>query len=152
MGVEAHHPAVSWSMRRQAHTRKVLGYLLKRCPTVQEESLQGNPVDRHSLEQLRPESFSSILILADDTEHWDMNTSSLNTANIADADSRCLASLLLLRDIQSSRMHYGSARQTGMDCRTLPVKLCLTYYKACLKSGKSHAKSMVYMHHAPLSM
>lgn len=37
---------------------------------LQEEALQGNPVDRTSLELLRPESFSSILILADNTEYW----------------------------------------------------------------------------------
>lgn len=36
-----------------------------------------------------------------------------STDNMADADSRCLASLLLLRDIQSSRMHYGNTRQSS---------------------------------------
>ena len=76
---------------------------------MQEPALQGDPVDRQSLEQLRPESFSSILILADDTEVWNMGSG----ANITDADSRCLASLLLLRDIQSSRMHFNNARMSG---------------------------------------
>ena len=82
---------------------------------VQEPSLQGDPVDRHSLEGLRPESFSSVLILADDTEYWSLKaTETRKLANIADADSRCLASLLLLRDIQSSRMHFAkNARQSG---------------------------------------
>jgi len=80
---------------------------------VQEEALQGNPVDRTSLEALRPESFSSILILADNTEYWQRLTDQGATDNMADADSRCLASLLLLRDIQSSRMHYGNTRQSS---------------------------------------
>lgn len=80
---------------------------------VQEEALQGNPVARTSLEALRPESFSSILILADNTEYWQRLTDQGATDNMADADSRCLASLLLLRDIQSSRMHYGNTRQSS---------------------------------------
>ena len=77
----------------------------------QEPALQGDPVDRQSLEQLRPETFSSVLILADNSEHWSVHPK--YSSNIADADSRCLASLLLLRDIQSSRMHFGNTRQSG---------------------------------------
>ena len=38
-----------------------------------------------------------------DTAGWVLQVSSVG-ASIADADSRCLASLLLLRDIQSTRM------------------------------------------------
>lgn len=82
--------------------------LLNLTLKYQDAALQGDPVDRHSLEQLRPEGFSSILILADDTEHWVDKSELGRGESIADADSRCLASLLLLRDIQSSRMHYGS--------------------------------------------
>jgi len=53
-------------------------------------SLEGDLVSRRKLSSLDPGSFSSILILADE---------SANGANIADADSRNLTTLLLLRDI-----------------------------------------------------
>eukprot|EP00803_Ostreobium_quekettii_P011333 evm.model.scf_769.2 EVM.evm.TU.scf_769.2 scf_769:22581-30531(-) len=53
-------------------------------------SLEGDLVSRKKLSSLDPGSFSSILILADE---------SANGANIADADSRNLTTLLLLRDI-----------------------------------------------------
>lgn len=112
---------------------------------MQEECLQGNPVDRHSLEQLRPESFSSILILADDTEHWEVSLTQSTRANIADADSRCLASLLLLRDIQSSRMHYGNMRQSG---KCFPH---LNTIASCL-GGKAGAHAALYAVQRPLSL
>ena len=80
---------------------------------IQDASLQGNPVNRSSLEALRPEGFSSILILADDTEHWAALAEHSCPNNLADADSRSLATLLLLRDIQSSRMHYSNTRQSS---------------------------------------
>ena len=67
-------------------------------------------MNRVHLEQLRPETFSSILILANDPSFWGPKH---QHDNIADADSRCLASLLLLRDIQSSRMRYGNPRLSG---------------------------------------
>ena len=53
---------------------------------------------RKNLEALDPSRFSSILLLADDTEGRD----------VTDADSRSLATLLLLRDIQA-RALGGSA-------------------------------------------
>lgn len=99
---------------QQSHAdrrRAVEGFEKGQLRVVQEASLQGNPVNRHSLEALRPESFSSILILADHMEHWGQGTACGD--NLADADSRCLASLLLLRDIQSSRMHFSNKRQSG---------------------------------------
>ena len=142
---------------------------------MQEAELEGDPVNRMRLEQLHPERFSSVLILADESARvsasvqvrvhsrgprpaahhhcllisWRIRISGsqiprfapLSTpgrmphqllkacvtrcaskdhnsatqplrvlqvssvgASIADADSRCLASLLLLRDIQSTRM------------------------------------------------
>ena len=72
---------------------------------LQEDELEGDPVNRMRLEQLHPERFSSVLILADDSARVSesVKLSSVG-ASIADADSRCLASLLLLRDIQSTRM------------------------------------------------
>lgn len=55
-----------------------------------DEKLKGDLVTRKKLENLYPSTFSSILILADESA----------TGNfIADADSRNLATLLLLRDI-----------------------------------------------------
>ncbi|KAK9813412.1 hypothetical protein WJX73_006994 [Symbiochloris irregularis] len=73
--------------------------------------LEGDPVNRQRLEQLHPERFSSILILADDavTVARAMGNN-MTEPSIADADSRCLASLLLLRDIQSTRMPMGHSR------------------------------------------
>ena len=62
-------------------------------------------MNRTRLEQLHPERFSSVLILADDAARVvPANVKSPHGSSIADADSRCLASLLLLRDIQSTRM------------------------------------------------
>lgn len=77
----------------------------------QDPDLEGDPVDRRRLEQLHPERFSSILILADDSASVAATVGkNLEPASIADADSRCLASLLLLRDIQSTRMPMGHSR------------------------------------------
>lgn len=68
-------------------------------------------MNRQRLEQLHPERFSSILILADDAASVARTVGrDLEPASIADADSRCLASLLLLRDIQSTRMPLGHSR------------------------------------------
>lgn len=61
----------------------------------QEENLYGDLVSRKKLESLDPGSFSSILILADE---------SASGANIADADSRNLTTLLLLRDIMMQKL------------------------------------------------
>ena len=52
---------------------------------------QGELVSRARLEELRPENFSAILILADES----------GSGAIVDADSRSLAVQLLLRDIQA---------------------------------------------------
>ena len=87
--------------------------------------MQGNPVNRHSLEALRPEGFSSILILADHMEYWAPQTYQGCADNLADADSRCLASLLLLRDIQSSRMHFSNTRKSS-DSRSRSVCRSIT--------------------------
>ena len=61
---------------------------------------QGELVSRARLEELRPENFSAILILADES----------GSGAIVDADSRSLAVQLLLRDIQAR----GLAAQTPM--------------------------------------
>ena len=50
-------------------------------------------MSRARLEELRPENFSAILILADES----------GSGAIVDADSRSLAVQLLLRDIQARR-------------------------------------------------
>eukprot|EP00123_Amoebidium_parasiticum_P016867 comp23617_c2_seq1/m.40189 comp23617_c2_seq1/g.40189 ORF comp23617_c2_seq1/g.40189 comp23617_c2_seq1/m.40189 type:complete len:773 (-) comp23617_c2_seq1:135-2453(-) len=57
---------------------------------------QGNTVLRRHLEPLPLEEFESILILADESYE----------NNIQDADSRSLATLLLIRDIQQQRLGY----------------------------------------------
>lgn len=64
---------------------------LKNLVLVYKENyLEGDLITRKKLEALDPASFSSILVLADEAASGD---------NIADADSRNLATLLLLRDI-----------------------------------------------------
>lgn len=112
---------------------------MERC--LQEAALQGDPVDRQSLEQLRPETFSSILILADDSEHLELWRE--NGHSIADADSRCLASLLLLRDIQSSRVHYGNARQSGQ---------CLLVRSLAISRGGLVANRALFAVLVPMTM
>lgn len=58
-----------------------------------ERMMQGEVVDRKRLEDLRPEQYTSILILSD-----------ADNLGTVDSDSRCIAVALLLRDIQSSRL------------------------------------------------
>ncbi|GAQ84141.1 ion channel DMI1 chloroplast precursor [Klebsormidium nitens] len=61
---------------------------------------KGNPVNRRHLETLPMEDFDSVLILADE----DLEDS------VTAADSRSLATLLLIRDIQSRRLPKDLAR------------------------------------------
>ena len=58
------------------------------APRAQEALTQGDLVSSKRLEELQPQHFSSILILADEC------------GSTVDADSRSLAVQLLLRDIQ----------------------------------------------------
>eukprot|EP00210_Caulerpa_lentillifera_P003101 g2963.t1 len=69
-----------------------------------EEGLKGDLITRKKLAALEPLSFSSILILADE---------SAKGADLADADSRNLATLLLLRDLMAESL--GS--QTSTDSK-----------------------------------
>lgn len=66
----------------------------------------GDLVTRKKLENLDPSSFSSILILADESATGQF---------IADADSRNLATLLLLRDIMVKKDQLGSD-VSGVEC------------------------------------
>ena len=72
-----------------------------------DEELEGDLITRKKLEALDPASFSSILVLADESACGD---------DIADADSRNLATLLLLRDImyQVTRTEFVHARSANM--------------------------------------
>lgn len=70
-----------------------------------EDQLVGDMIDRKKLEALRPETFTSILILA--------GYNSRGTS-IADADSQTLAALLLIRDIQRSRLGKFPGACTGV--------------------------------------
>ncbi len=63
--------------------------------------VEGELVSRKRLEELAPEQFSSILILADEMATFGAGSSS---DGAADSDSRNLATLLLLRDLQTKRM------------------------------------------------
>ncbi|KAJ7520576.1 hypothetical protein O6H91_19G011200 [Diphasiastrum complanatum] len=61
---------------------------------------EGNAVIRRHLESLPLETFDSILILADEALE----------DSVVNADSRSLATLLLIRDIQSKRLPYRDAK------------------------------------------
>ncbi|XP_047315066.1 probable ion channel POLLUX [Impatiens glandulifera] len=68
---------------------------------------KGNAVIRRHLENLPLESFDSILILADEAVE----------DSVVHSDSRSLATLLLIRDIQSKRLPYK-------DTNSVPVRHC----------------------------
>ncbi|OVA01524.1 CASTOR/POLLUX/SYM8 ion channel [Macleaya cordata] len=65
---------------------------------------EGNAVIRRHLESLPLETFDSILILADESVE----------DSIVQSDSRSLATLLLIRDIQSKRLPYKEAKSTPL--------------------------------------
>ncbi|KAF6147870.1 hypothetical protein GIB67_014450 [Kingdonia uniflora] len=64
----------------------------------------GNAVIRRHLDNLPLETFDSILILADESVE----------DSIVHSDSRSLATLLLIRDIQSKRLPYKEAKSTSL--------------------------------------
>ncbi|CAL5222099.1 g4408 [Coccomyxa viridis] len=86
------------------------------------QEVEGELVSRKRLEDLAPEQFSSILILADESATF--STADADQAS-ADSDSRNLATLLLLRDLQSKRMGSEAAlRKTeSADGRIRPTVL-----------------------------
>ncbi|KAH9298237.1 hypothetical protein KI387_029919 [Taxus chinensis] len=65
---------------------------------------EGNAVIRRHLESLPLETFDSILILADESLE----------GSVVHSDSRSLATLLLIRDIQSKRLPYREAKVTHL--------------------------------------
>ncbi|KAM3714765.1 hypothetical protein ACJW31_01G358500 [Castanea mollissima] len=65
---------------------------------------EGNAVIRRHLENLPLEKFDSILILADE----------LLEESVVQADSRSLATLLLIRDIQSERLQHKDRKSTSL--------------------------------------
>lgn len=79
--------------------------------------MEGDLVHRKRLEELKPESFTSILILADEAARMGLSgqlaSLASQSSNTADSDSRSLASLLLLRDIQTQNMAKGECMQQG---------------------------------------
>ncbi|MCO5568791.1 hypothetical protein L7F22_022491 [Adiantum nelumboides] len=75
---------------------------LDRLDNIKLEHRQGNPVIRRHLESLPLQTFDSILILADEKLE----------ENVVIADSRSLATLLLIRDIQSKRLPISSSKMT----------------------------------------
>ncbi|KAI6696011.1 hypothetical protein NL676_023721 [Syzygium grande] len=75
------------------------GLDINRLANIKLENREGNAVIRRHLESLPLETFDSILILADE---------SVEDSTIQ-ADSRSLATLLLIRDIQAKRLPYSVA-------------------------------------------
>ena len=82
---------------------------------------------RKRLEELKPESFTSILILADEAARMGLSGQLASLAsqsnNTADSDSRSLASLLLLRDIQTQNMAKGECMPQSPQACSLQVGL-----------------------------
>ncbi|GFY82840.1 hypothetical protein Acr_02g0010800 [Actinidia rufa] len=76
------------------------GLDINRLMNISIVNREGNAVIRRHLESLPLESFDSILILADES----VEDSAIQ------ADSRSLATLLLIRDIQAKRLPYREAR------------------------------------------
>ncbi|XP_057514770.1 ion channel CASTOR-like isoform X2 [Actinidia eriantha] len=76
------------------------GLDINRLVNISIVNREGNAVIRRHLESLPLESFDSILILADES----VEDSAIQ------ADSRSLATLLLIRDIQAKRLPYREAR------------------------------------------
>ncbi|PSS34839.1 Ion channel CASTOR like [Actinidia chinensis var. chinensis] len=76
------------------------GLDISRLMNISIVNREGNAVIRRHLESLPLESFDSILILADES----VEDSAIQ------ADSRSLATLLLIRDIQAKRLPYREAR------------------------------------------
>jgi hypothetical protein len=107
-----------------------------------EDCLHGELTDRYALQRVNPESFSTILILADESDA---------VSAMTDADSRALATLLLVRDIQSqhSRAEHGSLSPELIQrasSEALPwyhkLKVCRTYrillhYRVCMSTCES---------------
>ncbi|KAL3724291.1 hypothetical protein ACJRO7_029457 [Eucalyptus globulus] len=75
------------------------GLEISRLANIKIENREGNAVIRRHLESLPLESFDSILILADESVE----------ESAVQADSRSLATLLLIRDIQAKRLPLGMA-------------------------------------------
>ncbi|XP_056177208.1 ion channel CASTOR-like isoform X2 [Syzygium oleosum] len=75
------------------------GLDINRLANIKLENREGNAVIRRHLESLPLETFDSILILADES----VEDSAIQ------ADSRSLATLLLIRDIQAKRLPYSVA-------------------------------------------
>lgn len=80
---------------------------LEDLENIRIEHRLGNAVIRRHLESLPLETFDSILILADEAEE----------DTVMNADSRSLATLLLIRDIQSKRLPYLSGSLTARGVR-----------------------------------
>lgn len=82
--------------------KKLLEGNLETPMNLKLEHREGNPVIRRHLESLPLQTFDSILILADEKLE----------ENVVVADSRSLATLLLIRDIQSKRLPLNASTMT----------------------------------------
>lgn len=91
---------------------------------------EGDAVNRKDLERLPLETFDSVLILA--------NTKEGLKINITDIDSRSLATLLLIRDIQAKRTLHG----TPASADSKPPMAALS--RESTQSVPSHASGWVH--------
>ncbi|XP_062026105.1 ion channel DMI1 isoform X2 [Rosa rugosa] len=80
------------------------GLDISRLENIKLVHKEGNAVIRRHLENLPLETFDSILILADESLE----------DSVVHSDSRSLATLLLIRDIQSKRLPYKETKPTSL--------------------------------------
>ncbi|XP_004305413.1 PREDICTED: ion channel DMI1-like [Fragaria vesca subsp. vesca] len=80
------------------------GLEISRLENIKLVHREGNAVIRRHLESLPLETFDSILILADESLE----------DSVVHSDSRSLATLLLIRDIQSKRLPYKETKPTSL--------------------------------------
>ncbi|BDA49994.1 Ion channel DMI1 [Coccomyxa sp. Obi] len=99
------------------------------------QEVEGELVSRKRLEELAPEQFSSILILADESATFGTGS---NVDMAADSDSRNLATLLLLRDLQTKRMGpqplSRKSRSSEHKIRPMALRRQSTMYKSSIQA------------------
>ena len=104
----------------------------KRPPDLQKLAVhhtEGNLCSRRDLERLPMDRFTSCIILANEEDSQDLDAT--------DRDSQALATLLLLRDIQTRRLQEAQRRAGGVTARRRAslANVCLLYTSPSPRDG-----------------
>lgn len=101
------------------YRQEVVRSMMTSLENITISNIQGNPISRRDLEKLPLEVYDSILILAAESNFRSLNETQRHSVNanrdILQTDSCSLATLLLIRDIQSRR----NLRTRGRSSRTI---------------------------------